>query len=79
MANYRGWREGDPWTSDMPDKLYAVRGGFTDDDDDAWTVSPDPKVPGWEVDCGVVGYSIPRHVAEEIARRYNDPKFGATK
>ena len=61
------------WTRDMPTDLYPVPG--SDEGGDDWTVSPDPDRPGWETDSRVPGYSIPRHVAEEICRRYNSPLF----
>lgn len=37
-------------------------------DDDRYTISPDPERAGWCTDSGLNGYCIPRAVAEEIAR-----------
>jgi hypothetical protein len=36
---------------------------------DSWTLSPDPKIPGWSTDAGCGGYGMPREVAEALAQR----------
>ncbi len=64
------------WPDTLPDKLYAVEAenGLSRDNPDAanvWTVSPDTNNTGWETDNGVDGYRLPKHIAEEIVRRWN--------
>lgn len=66
----------DGWPPTPPPKLYIVEAenGLERDNQGAcnvWTVSPDPDHTGWETDNGVEGYGLPKHIAEEIVRRWN--------
>lgn len=45
---------------------YAVQTGR-----ETWTISPRPDQPGWNTDCGILGYGLPERVAKEIVARLN--------
>jgi len=36
-----------------------------------WTLSRDPRVPGWNTDCGCPGYGLTRADADELAHAAN--------
>ena len=36
-------------------------------DEKVWTLSRNPKRPGWETDCGFPGYGLTKADAEELA------------
>lgn len=62
------WPDGDahlgPW--------YAVSGDdCPSPDSHSWTISPDPRLPGWCTDNGTHGYGLPRDVAEMLVLRLN--------
>lgn len=40
--------------------------------DKIWTLSKDPKVTGWNTDCGFPGYGLLKEDAEELANAANE-------
>ena len=48
--------------------------GAERDREKVWTVSTDPKEPGWNTDSGYPGYGLTRDIAEFLAKAANEAK-----
>lgn len=44
-------------------------------EDRIWTISVNPKIPGWNTDGGHHGYGLTKADAEEIARAFNNERI----
>jgi hypothetical protein len=63
-------------------KWYVVSERDSDSNDDqntsgdlVWTLSRDPRTPGWNTDSGFPGYGLSKTDADELARAANTLDF----
>jgi len=66
------WRSGEDCSVVIPAKLYVFPDPVSFPDETVYTVSNGPGAPGWITDSGYDDYGLPREIAMEIVRRYNE-------